>query len=270
MTSARGALCVVSLTCLALPAWSMDDSATDYWVRLMPDVWFAQLRGSIAYQGSNGVPPSSLTMNDLDLGQRKAAPNIEAGVNFPFLFTIDAGYSSFSNSGSANVDQSFVFGNTIYQANTTVDTKVALRDAWGEIGIRPIDRSVFGFGVGIAVHAVHGSVEITDAQAGTDESFSKTVPLPALSVRAHLTPIRGLTFEARVHIFDAGYDGQHAKYTDAEAQVSYRPRVLPFIGILGGYHYTLYDLHVKDTNDNEEASIDVTLAGPYVGLIAQF
>jgi len=113
-------------------------------------------------------------------------------------------------------------------------------------------------------------VEISDEQTGTDESFSKTIPIPALSVRAHLTPISGLTFEARVHIFDAGYDGQHARYTDAEAQVSYRPNIMPFLGILGGYHYTLYDLRVKDTSENEQASVDITLAGPYVGLIAQF
>jgi hypothetical protein len=260
---------ITGLLSLSLQAAALDDSATDYWVRVMPEAWFPKLTGNVAYRGSSGSDPTVLGTNDLGLGSRKLSPTIEAGVRFPFLFSIDAGYSSYSNSSDTTFSQSASFGDHTYAANTTVDTSMYLRDYWGEFGIRPLNLSTFGFGIGIAGHLVRGDLELKDEQSGTDDALAKTIIIPALSLRAHVTPVSHLTIEARVHIFDAGIAGQHVDYTDAVLQVSYRP--IAFIGILGGYRYTRYDLHLHaHDQNNEEALFDLRLQGPFAGLIAQF
>lgn len=259
----------------ALPAVlsAADEVATDYWVRVMPSLWFAELGGDFTYQdgGSSG---SKLQTDELGLGSRENAFSIEAGAQIPFLFGFHAGLSDFGTSATTTLTRTVTFGNQTYAASDRVETSVDLRDWYGEICVRPVNFDVAGFSVGIAVHALHGDLKLTDQSAGTSQELSKTVPVPALSLRAHLAPlwllgIKSLTLEGRVHYFDLSISGDRLKYADAEIQASYRP--IDFLGINGGYRYTLIDLHLDHpTGSSSSADIDLHLQGPYLGLIAKF
>lgn len=245
------------------------ESAQDYWVRVMPAVWLPQLDGDVAYRGSSASTSSTLTMSELGLDDRQSEFQVEAGAKFPFLFAVDAGYSGFATEGDAVLQRNVAFGNQVFLASTRVETDVALRDFWGELSIRPLDLDIAGIGIGIAAHAIDADIEVRDATSGTAESIDETIYVPAGALRAHVTPLPGFTVEARVHYMELGYDGQRLRFFDGAVQASYRP--VRWVGVLAGYRHQLIDAHVNaPEGGNSQADVDVSLSGPYVGLIAAF
>lgn len=261
---------LLSLVSSASGLVAADSSATDYWVRVMPAAWVdVRLKGDLAYQGSSGEEATEVTPSTLGLDQSRTVPQLELGAQIPFLFSFAAGYDRFADSGSGTLSQTVTFGSHSYTAGTTINSTVTLRDYWGEIGVRPFNLDRVGVGIGIAVHDVQGDIGLNDPQLGVSDTLEKSIPIPALSLRAHVRPIGSLTIEGRLHGIDAGYEGNHLKYADLELQADYRP--IPFVGVIGGYHYTLYDIRLHDpTGSGSTGLFDVHLGGPYVGLIAEF
>jgi hypothetical protein len=245
-----------------------DGSATSYWVRVMPELWSAKLDGTFSY-ATGGATPTTLGTSQLGLDERKNTFAIEAGARLPFLFSFDAGYFGFSTEGTRPLDRTAHFGSQTFSVSTQVHTKVELIDYYGEVSVRPIDLDIAGFGIGIAAHWLDGKASLDDLSSGQDESLSHQLVIPAVALRAHVTPLHGLTIEGRLHWMDAGISGDHTHFIDAEIQASYRP--IRWVGVLGGYRYALYDLHVKDPQGaNSTADIDAHLGGPYLGLVAEF
>ncbi len=256
------------LLTLADEARSADGASTDYWVRVMPALWAAQLDGDFSYQrgGSSG---SRFTTDQLGIDGAKNIFAIEAGAQIPFLFGFHAGYFDFSTEGTRPLTQTQTFGNQTYAATTQVKTTVGLRDLYGEICIRPLNLDLVGFSVGVAGHSIDGRMELADLTTGNSDSIEKTVFIPAVAVRGHVSPLKCLTLEARVHWIEIATGGNHVRFADADVQLAYRP--IEWVGVLAGYRYNLYDLHLKDpTGTNSSADLNLSLSGPYVGLIAKF
>lgn len=255
----------------ALPA--ADEVATDYWVRVLPSLWSAKLGGDFTYQ-DNGTTGSKLETGELGLGSRENSFAVEAGAQIPFLFGFHVGLSNFTEDASTTLSRTVTFGSQTYTAGDRVDTHVGLRDWYGEICVRPINFDVAGFSVGVAVHAVKGDLGLSDQNAGFSDELSKTVPVPTLSLRAHVAPlwlfgIKSLTLEGRLHYLDLSISGDHLRYADVSVMASYRP--IDYLGITGGYRYNLIDLKLDHPADsNSSADIDLHLQGPFIGLIAKF
>jgi hypothetical protein len=259
----------IALSAISLNAYgAADGSATSYWVRAMPELWFAKLDGTFSY-ATGGATPTTLGADELGLGERKKTFAIEAGARLPFLFSFDAGYFGFSTEASSALHRTVQFGGQTFPVTNQVHTKVELDDVYGEVSIRPLDLDLAGFGIGLAAHWLDGKATLDDLTSGQHESLSQQLVLPAVALRGHVTPLSGLTIEGRLHWIDAGVGGDHAHFIDTEIQASYRP--IHWVGVLAGYRYGLYDVHVKDPQGaHSSADIDAHLGGPYIGLVAQF
>jgi hypothetical protein len=245
-----------------------EGATTDYWVRVMPSLWLAKLDGDLSYQ-RGATAPSKLTTDQLAIGKRENTVMIEAGAQVPFLFGFHAGYSDFSTSGTTTLTQNVTFGTQTYTAATRVQTDVGLRDLWGEICIRPLNLDLVGFSIGVAAHSLDSEFTLVDLGSGQRESLSKNLIIPAGALRAHVTPFLGMTIELRLHYIEVGIAGDHARFAQAAIQASYRP--IEWVGVLAGYRYDLYDVHLEDPNgSNSAADANLTLGGPYVGLVAKF
>ncbi len=201
----------------AVPLVGADTSATDYWVRVMPGVWLTKLDGDFSYAGPGVSGATTTSPDELGLTKQRVVPQVEAGVQIPFLFSFDAGADLFSEDGTTTLDRTINFGAHSYTGGTAVSTTVTLHDYWGEIGVRPLNLDRIGVGIGIAAHVVHGGVDVDDPALGVSDRLHKTLVIPALALRAHVRPIGSLTLEARVHAVDAGLDHQHFEYIDIAA-----------------------------------------------------
>jgi hypothetical protein len=245
-----------------------DGAGTDYWVRVMPELWVAKLGGDFSFQRGGGSP-TKLDADQLGIDGNHNTFAIEAGAQVPFLFGFHAGYSAFKTDGSATLTQNVTYGSQTFTAASTVETHAKLNDLWGEICVRPLNLDLVGFSVGVAGHSLGAEMTLRDTGSGQQDSFKKTVFIPAGALRAHVTPVLGVTIEARLHYIELGLGGDHARYVSAALQASYRP--ITWVGILAGYRYDLFDIHLKDpSGSNSSADTNLSLSGPYAGLIAKF
>jgi hypothetical protein len=252
----------------AAPLAAAEGASTDYWVRVMPSLWLTKLGGDIAYQRGS-TPATQVTAGDLGLGHQESTLALEAGAQVPFLFGFHAGYSGFKTDGDSTLTRTVTFGSQTYAAGTRLHSEAELRDLWGEICVRPLNLDLVGFSIGIAGHSLGATMELTDTGSGTTESLDQTVFIPAGALRAHVTPLGGLTIECRVHYMEVGFSGDHLRFAQAAIQASYCP--IRWVGVLAGYRYDLYDIHVDQPNGaNSSADANLHLGGPYVGLMAKF
>ena len=249
-------------------AAAADEVATDYWVRALPSVWFAQARGEASY-GTNNASPTRFSTDGIGLGNREPSFMIEVAAKVPFLFGVHAGVSSFTTDGGTTLSSNLTFADKTFTAGTRIASDITLRDLWAEICIRPLSLDIAGVSVGLAVHQL--ATEMTISGGGQSARFSETPLVPVLAVRGHvnLPFVPGLGVEAKIHALSIPLPDLHPSYLDADLHVSYRPWNL--LGFTAGYRYVRWNIGIdKPTGAGSSADLSLTLAGPYLGLIAKF
>jgi hypothetical protein len=252
----------------ATPLAAAEGASTDYWVRVMPELWLNRLQGDIAYQHGAAAPTTEST-GALRLGHREHTLALEAGAQVPFLFGFHAGYSDFSTDGTSTLTRNVTFGNQTFAASSTVHSEAELQDLWGEICVRPLNLDLVGFSIGVAGHEIGAKLKITDTGSGASEALDQDVFVPAGALRAHVTPLSGLTVEGRLHYMELGLSGDHVRFAQVALQASYCP--IKWVGVLAGYRYDLYDMHIdQPSGKNSSADANVHLSGPYLGVMAKF
>jgi hypothetical protein len=255
------------LGALAAPL-AAEGAATDYWVRVMPSVWLTKLGGDVAYRDGSAAA-TSVGAGELGLDKQEHPFAIEAGAQIPFLFGFHAGASDFKTDGDSTLTKNVTFGNQTFSAATTVHSEAELRDLWGEICVRPLNLDLVGFSIGIAGHSLGAKLKVSDTGGGGSDSFDHTLFVPAGALRAHVTPLSGLTIEGRLHYMEIGLSGDHIRFAQAALQISYCP--IRWVGILAGYRYDLYDAHIDQPHGaNSAADANLHLSGPYFGLVGKF
>ncbi len=259
----RSAFSAILVAACATPAF-----AADYWVRVMPGLWFEDLSGHIAY-GTNGSNPSDIGLSELGLAGRHDAPIIEAGVQFPFLFSLHAGFTDVRAKATRQISRDITFANVTYTVSDTVRSEAELRDFYGELCVRPIDTPLGGLSVGIAIHALYAHAELRDLTTSNSETFEHTIPIPAASLRAHVNPLPGLTVEGRVHYITGSYGDYSGHFADVVGQIGWCP--IHWIGVTAGYRLMDIQVELRDPEGNgSSADSRLRLRGPFVGIIAQF
>jgi hypothetical protein len=260
---------------LALPlllsgglAHAADEVATDYWVRVLPSLWFAQARGDASY-GTNNASPTTFSTDGIGLGDREPAFMIEAAVKVPFLFGVHAGTSAFATDGGATLGGNLTFADRTFTAGTAIATDLTLRDLWAEVCIRPLSLDIAGVSIGLAVHQL--TTELTISGGGQSARFSEAPLVPVVAVRGHvnLPFVPGLGVELKLHTLSIPLPDLHPSYLDADLHVAWRPWEL--LGFTAGYRYVRWDIGFDDpSGSGSSADLALTLAGPYLGLIAKF
>lgn len=245
-------------------ASAADEVATDYWVRVMPAAWFATLDGENRY-AVNGSG-DNLEMDDIDLANSELVFGLEAGVKLPVLVCLHAGMFSFGTEGSFTTGGVDFGGENI---DGQVDAKTDLMDVYLEADVRPLDLDLVGFSIGVAYHFMRTEVSLDD---GTDSaSLDEDIQFPVIALRGHanLPMMPSLGAEAKIHWMDISYQDNHVSYLDLTLQVTWRP--WEYLGFIGGYRHVVIDIGLDDPPGfNASADIDMTLSGPFVGLIGKF
>jgi hypothetical protein len=241
----------------------------DYWVRLAPAAWQADFDGDISYADATVAGAGEYGLEQLALDNDETSLALEASISLPILFDIHAGYAGFQTDGSATLDENIVVEDQVFLAGTVVASEIELSDLYAEVGWRilPIPTDMLGVTVGVALHQVDASFSVSDGLRSA--GFDETLYIPALALRAYVQPIGSVRVDGRVHYLNASIGDYAGTYADVDLRVVYQPFALIGFGL--GYRHQLYDLTLEDTDAQvEEASVDLTLGGPYIAVVARF
>lgn len=259
------------LTLLALSAAVMpsalaaaDSTANNYIARLSGGVWLAPVEGQFAY-GTGGGQGTVVELGELGLEDSEANLYVEANLQIPFFLDLHAGYWSFGTSGSGTLSQTIEFGDETFVATDTVNSSLDVSDLWAELAWG-INTDLVGASIGIAVHFMTIESSISSQSFTQSETFDESFPVPMLALRVHAHPLASLGFEFVGHGISVDLDEVEATILDLRIQAVWRP--LDMLGVALGYRHFLVDIAAEDGEDS--GMVDVTLSGPYAGLLAQF
>jgi hypothetical protein len=259
-----GALVGLGTVGLSTTCAAADSTANDYWVRASVAAWMAPLDGDFAY-GVNGGTGDSASTDELGLDDSEVNLMGEISLQIPFFLDVHLGGWNFGTEGRGQLTRDIAFGDQTFSASDMVATTVDLSDIYGEIAWG-LNTDLVGASIGLAVHWMSAEIKLVDETASLSDSADGSFPIPALALRAHVNPLDVLGVEAVVHGLSLGLGDVEANVLDARLQVVYRP--LAMLGVFAGYRHLLIDIAADDGED--KAAIDVTLSGPYLGLLAQF
>lgn len=179
-------------------------------------------------------------------------------------FRLSAGYLPLKTDGfGTGLNFSFNGENFVGDVASSIDAKIYdLGLTYYLINMNDIP-SRFQLGLEAAVKIVDAEISVTGATVSpfavnVTEKVSGTVPIPTLGgrLRVALGDFIGVVGRAGYMTYSGN------SILDAEAQVEFSP--LPLVGIYGGYRY--FDLKV----DENDAFLDATFQGPFVGALVRF
>lgn len=259
-------LALLALSAAALPTalHAADATANDYWVRISGGAWVAPLDGNFAY-GTEGAQGTEADLSELGLDDRETNLFVEANIQLPFLLDIHAGYWTFGTAGSGTLSRNIQFGDQVFVATDTVDSSLDLSDLWAELAFG-INTDLVGASIGVAVHYLAIDSTLTSQTFAQSTTFDEAFPVPMLAARAHVHPLASLGVEFVGHGISLDLDEAELTLLDLRAQIVWRP--LDMLGIFLGYRHFLVDIVAEA--DDDSGVLDITLSGPYAGLLAQF
>lgn len=227
--------------------------------------WRTAGSGDLAYAES-GVQPAQASLGELGIDEPAWALQLEADLDLPLLLGVHAGFASFSTEGSGTLQRSIVFGDAVFTADDRVDGELSVDDAWGEIGIEPLDTPVADLGIGLGVHLQRVDLRLRSELTGRRDRFDEDIAIPVLAMRGRLSPLPWLAFEARAHLFALSLDSLDGTFLDARLQLAVTP--LPWLGAVAGWRTMRYDLDASRSGDR--VSVDADLSGFFAGALVQF
>lgn len=265
-TAILSRLTLLALSAAVVPATlvAADSTANNYIARLSGGVWLAPVEGQFAY-GTGGGQGTAVELGELGLEDSEANLYVEANLQIPFFLDLHAGYWSFGTTGTGTLSQTIEFGGEIFNANETVNSSLDVRDLWAEVAWG-INTDLIGASIGLAVHFMAIESTITSQSFGQSETFDESFPVPMLALRVHAHPLASLGFEFVGHGIRLDMSEVELTVLDLRLQAIWRP--LNMLGVTLGYRHFLVDITAEDGDDR--GMVDVTLSGPYAGLLAQF
>jgi len=255
---------VPGLLVLAPIAGAAEGVATEYWGRVIGGVWFASASGDFVAD-ADGVEGDTFEAEDFELDDYEAALMLEASVSLPLFVDLHAGIFSYSVDGEEELLAPRDFDGESFSG--TVTTDLQFTDIYGEAAWRPIDFDLVGGSIGLAVHYIDGELQLEEDGSVQSETVAESFPFPAASGRGYANPIDEVSIEARLHLMSLDVADVDATFIDFLATVAYRP--VDWFGVVGGYRYVQYDLDVE-FDDDASATIDLTLSGPFLGVMAVY
>ena len=247
-------------------AGAADNVASDYWVRVMPAAWFVGFDGDARYS-ANGVQGSNLSLDDVDLANQEAGFGLEVSAKLPILFSFHAGGYVVGTDGSFTTGGTITFGGEPFTGD--IDSSLDLSDLYLEADLQLLDLDLVGCAIGVGYHFMNTEVSLSGG--GNSATLDEDLQFPVVALRAHanLPMLTSLGAEAKVHWMELSLDDTSVGYIDATIQITWRPWEM--LGFIGGYRYVAADLGFDSpAGVNADADVDLTLAGPFLGLTAQF
>jgi len=213
--------------------------------------WNADYSGNV---GEPGIDVKSLGFDDQKAN--RFALTLEHGV--PVLPNVKLVYTDITNSQNEVIDATFTLDGTTFTIGTEVATRFDLSHTDLILYYEVLD-NVVELDLGLTVRNFNGYVSADSLFASKTANLNETIPMVYSKVRFNL-PFSG---------FSAGAEGSFIKYDgnqlyDYTANVRYIfDGIVLDTGIEIGYRELSLDI-------NEKVTGDITLKGPYVGLVMHF
>lgn len=228
---------------------------------------------AISGQVAVAEPGQPLQSNDvesaLDLGSDDSAFGARADVRFgsPHIVLSFLG-SDFEGEGTLTGQLSD--DGVVLPAGTQVGTDVefGLYSGVMTFDMVPSDTVEVGLGFGLYVADLDATVVSRDAGNPGTIDLETTLPIPVLALQAAIElgsfDLRGLVSGMHLQI-----DGDEATFYDLDFGARYRLFDSGVSGSIGlGWRYSRLDAEYEDDDDN--ASVDLRLSGPYLGITIAF
>jgi len=228
---------------------------------------------AVSGQVAAAAPGQPLEPNDvegaLDLGSDDSAFGVRADIRFgsPHIVLSFLG-SGFDGEGTLTGQLSD--DGVVLPAGTDVGTDVefGLYSGVMTFDVVPTDTVEVGLGFGLYVADLDATVVSRDAGNPGTIDLQTTLPIPVLALQAAFEfgdlEIRGLVAGMHLQI-----DGDEATFYDLDFGARYRLFDAGVSGSIGlGWRYSRLDAEYEDDDDN--ASVDLRLSGPYLGITIAF
>ena len=259
---------LVSMTLCSLVSmgttYAADEAASDYWVRVMPAAWMVNFDGSTNYN-INGAGSGDQQLSTLGLDNQEVGFGLEAGFKLPLLVSLHAGGFMQETDGSFNTS-SFNYGG---QNFTTGTSEAEISDLYLEADLRLLDLDIAGIAFGVGYHSMTNKVSLSGS--GTSATLDEDYQFPVLALRGHVNVpvLLSLGAEAKIHWMEISYLDNKVSYIDAALQITWMPWNM--LGFMGGYRYLDSNITFKSPSGiNASAKLDLSLGGPFLGMIGKF
>lgn len=177
----------------------------------------------------------------------------------PVLPNIRVEYTRADTQGSGTVSQSFTIDGVTYAQGTDVSTKADLDQLDLVLYYELLD-NVVSLDLGLDIKYLYGHVRVRQDDTGESEKVSFRAPLPLLYAAARVDlPLPGMWVGGQAS--GLAYDDN--RLVDLRATVGYD--FVFGLGVQAGYRHQAIKL--DDVND---LSADISVAGPFVGVHADF
>lgn len=180
----------------------------------------------------------------------------------PLLPNVRLHYQQASFEGTGRIQETITFGDVSFRTNDEVKSEANLDYIDGTLYYEVLD-NVVSADLGLNIRYMTGDVEVTRISTGETEKVDLNVAFPMgyAMLRADI-PTTGLFLKAEGAFI--GYDGN--RIADVMLGGGYELDLMAAsIGLEAGYK----SLQVK-LNDVEDADADVSVQGPYAGVVVDF
>jgi outer membrane protein len=217
-----------------------------------------------AVDGTRG--PEIDLENVLGISEKETVTQFEAIYRFNNFHRIEIGYHELSRNGTTTLNNDISFGDTVFPAGTTVDTRFKtelLRFGYAYSLMNDAQKEL---GVMAGVHITNGITDIVAEATGDHERSDVSTPLPVVGLHGSVELGPKSTLGARAQIFGMEFDqvDGHMIYLMLEWQRRFGDSFSAGLA----YNYYLTKLESKDTD--ARGVLETRHHGPVLFVSANF
>lgn len=216
---------------------------------------------SVIRNPADGGPPQEIEVEEvLGTESQRAVAQIDAVLRIAKYHRLEFGHFQLARTSSITLEQRAAFGDAMFPAGTTVDTRTESRVTRLAYGFSLMNDAQKEFGVMAGVHVSKVKVESRSQETSQEERSEITAVLPVVGAFGHVSLTDKIVLAARLHVFRLQFDNYRGSmnYLYAGLQRSFGERV----GLGLGYNY--YSMNLDSNDSSVEGTIRITHRGPIV------
>jgi opacity protein-like surface antigen len=228
------------------------DPMLDHTISVTGGLGYASTETRLRFDASDGTPGTPLDGEaDLGLDEGSRADRLEVTLRPRPRHRVRLAYDALpgERSASAVIGEDIRFGDDIYLAGETVETRFRLRAWSGSYGYSIVrnPRVEFGVSAGVASIGVRADVGVPARQVGESEEFTVLAPQAGIDVTVRFTD--RWYGEARYQYFRLQESDADGQLTRADAAVMFQ--VNPHLAL--GLGYTFFEGDIEFTDPGESS-----------------
>ncbi len=205
-------------------------------------------------------PGSEARLEDLlGISDRETVSQFDFTIRLGTYHRLEATYIDIQRSGRTTINNDFSFRDNIFQAGTTLKTKIDTRILRLSYGYSLIKDSQKELGVIAGIHSTRFNTRFFVPETGQEENLDTTPLLPVLGVFGSVALGKRTTLSAEIQIFRMDFD----RY---DGSLNYlRLELLRHFGQFDlGLGYSYYAMNLDSHSDELQGSIEFRHRGPIV------